>query len=224
MSARCKKNFAYFMQYHKKQRTNLKEIYEKRFAAIYHLFDDHCHCTPECPAKKHQANNLPYTPKHPYLNPKMHLDIRDDLISVIDFYTQPARLSEVFHEGIQDRGTQHNEAVNNSTLTMAPKARNYATSYSFNDRTNTMIGIHNFGYVNFYTAVNSLLGTCIPGYLRKYLEKKDEMKLKRRLYQKQPQVKKRRKTSYANKYIKKILYGRRILCQQQWTLYREHYC
>ena len=195
------KIFAYFMRYHKQKGTHLDIIFKHRHACVIHMFDDHSMCTPECPAKRNQANNLPYKPKESYLNLKMHSDIRTDLLQIVEFYTQRSRLAEVFHQRINDKGTQLNEAINNSTVTLAPKTRNYATSFSFNDRISTMIGIHNFGYLGFYTAIYSLHGVELPKFLRKYLESKDEKKLKRRVYMRDPEVKKRRKTSYANKYV-----------------------
>ena len=131
------------------------------------------------------------------------MDIRHDLLSRVEFYTQNSNLLEIFHDGTIDRGTHHNEAVNNSKLTTAPKARNYATLFSFNDGTNTMVGIHHFRHLLFYTAVNCLLGTEIPRYLREYLENKDTKKAEKRLYKRRPQVKRKRKSSYANKYIDK---------------------
>ena len=141
------------MRYHKKERTSLGEIYATRFACVKHIFNDHSSCTPDCPALKAIVNKEEYKPKLPYLHKDMHSDIYDDISSVVDFYTSYSRLEEIFHEGTQNSGTQYNEAVNNSSLTLSPKARNYATSSSFSDRIHTMIGVHNYGHVRFYGAV-----------------------------------------------------------------------
>ena len=189
ISMRCKKNFAYFMRYHKQEGTHLDIIFKHRYACIDHIFDDHSKCTPHCPARKAKVNNLPYHPKEPYLDPMMHSDIRTDLKSVIDTYTQRSRLAEVFHQGIRDRGTQHNKVINNSTTTMAPKAPNYTTSVSFTDRISTMIGTHNLGHLKFNTAVYALHGRFIPKFLKEYLQHKDEKKRYRRHYEKEPAVK-----------------------------------
>ena len=66
-----------------------------------------------------------------------------------------------------------------------------------------MAGIHNLGYLQFYTAIYSQHGRRIPNFLREYLEEKDDKKMKRRVYQRESAVKKRRNNSYANKYIDK---------------------
>ena len=85
---------------------------------------------------------------------------------------------------------------------MAPKTRNYATSFSFSDRVHTMIGVHNFGHVWFNTVVFSLLGQKLPTTLYEYLTIRQQGKTKRRQYKQQPQVNKRRKSGYAATYVK----------------------
>ena len=141
-----KKGFLYWTRYHKKQKTSLSEIYKKRFACVDHIFGKHSSCTQDCPALKAIKNKQKYDPKVPYLDAIMHSDIYDDIKSIVDFYTSESRLAEIFHEGTEDSGTQYNEALNNSSLTLSPKARNYATSSSFSDHIHTMIGIHNMGH------------------------------------------------------------------------------
>ena len=188
------------MRFHKANNTDVKTIYEKRLACIDHLLNDHTNCTDECPARK--VGNESYVPKVAFLDPKMHSDIRDDLEQVVSFYTRKSRIAECIHDGFLDRGTQYNEATNNATITMAPKTRNYATSFSFSDRVHTMIGVHNFGHVRFNTVVFSLLGQKLPTTLYEYLTIRQQEKTKRRQYKQQPQVKKSRKTGYAAKYVK----------------------
>ena len=81
----------------------------------------------------------------------MHSDIKQDLMGVVSFYTAMERLKELFFddEEITDRGTQPNEAINNASITMAPKAICYSTSSMFSDCVYHMIGVHNFGHFNF---------------------------------------------------------------------------
>eukprot|EP00957_Ditylum_brightwellii_P116571 8891826-Ditylum_brightwellii.AAC.1 len=70
----------------------------------------------------------------------MHADIVQDLTAVAAHYTELEHLREVMFEGAStdadnffDEGTQPNEAINNGTLTMAPKSINYDTSQSLSD-------------------------------------------------------------------------------------------
>ena len=148
-------------------------------------------------------NKQEYKPKLAYLHPILHSDIYDDVKSIVNFYTSPSRLSEIFHDRTQDNGTQYNEAVNNSSMTLVPKARNYATSSSFSDRVYTMIGIHNMSHLRFYAMVFSALNSKIPNNLLEYLWQRQEKKTSKRIYQNKVDVKKKRTTGYASKYVQR---------------------
>ena len=65
IASREKKCFAYWLRYHKASHTLVAEVYEKRFAAVLHLFNDHTQCTPGCTAKIAQMEKKEYTPKTP---------------------------------------------------------------------------------------------------------------------------------------------------------------
>ena len=151
IASRAKKVFAYWLRFHKANHTPVAEVFESRFAAVFHIFGDHSQCTSGCPARKAQEAKEEYTPKQPFLCPKMHWDIKQDLIATISMYTTLDRLKEIIHDGkdVLDNGTQPNEAVNGAAIVMAPKAINYATAASFSDRVHHMIGVHNFGHVRF---------------------------------------------------------------------------
>mmetsp|Transcript_39552 Transcript_39552/g.57756 ORF Transcript_39552/g.57756 Transcript_39552/m.57756 type:complete len:185 (+) Transcript_39552:1039-1593(+) len=148
------------------------------------MYGNHTLCTPECPAKKAKENGEEYIPKVSHLCPKMHSDIRQDLEAVVSMFTTMERLEELFHDGedIVDRGTQPNEAVNNGTCTMAPKAINYSTSTSFHDRVHHMIGVHNYGHVAFFDIVFSKLGVPLDAHLREYLKNMCKKKERNREY------------------------------------------
>ena len=203
ISARVKKGFSYWARYHKKNKTSFGEIKKTRFACVNHIFNDHSSCTKECPARKAMAINKQYTPHIPYLDPVLHSDIKDDITSVVDFYTRESRLREIFHEGTEDSGTQHNEALNNSSLQLTPKTRNYATSSSFSDRIYTMVGVHNFGHFQYYRVVFSILGCKLPDNVLEYLSWKEKKKVGKRIYQSQTDVKKKRATGYASKHTQR---------------------
>eukprot|EP00957_Ditylum_brightwellii_P102533 7814640-Ditylum_brightwellii.AAC.1 len=89
-----------------------------------------------------------YAPKTPYLCPKKHWDIKQDLVAIVFQYMSKDRLREIIHDGeaYTNNGTQSNEAANGDAINMAPKAINYATSPNFSDRVHHMIGVHNFGH------------------------------------------------------------------------------
>eukprot|EP00957_Ditylum_brightwellii_P003178 242026-Ditylum_brightwellii.AAC.1 len=105
-------------------------------------------CTPGCAAKIAHMGKKEYAPKTPYLCPKMHWDIKQDLVAVVSQCTSKERLCEIIHdsEAYTDNGIQSNEATNGATINMTPKAINYATSASFSDCVHHMIGVHNFGH------------------------------------------------------------------------------
>ena len=152
ISSRVKKNFAYWIHSHRNKKTKVAEVFRTRFACVHHLFGEHDLCTPDCPALVAAEKEDDYVPKTPYLCNKMHSDIKQDLMGVVSFYTAMERLKELFFddEEITDRGTQPNEAINNASITMAPKDICYSTSSSFSDRVYHMIGVHIFGHLNFF--------------------------------------------------------------------------
>ena len=195
IASRVKKCFAYWLQYHKANHTPVAEVYEKRFAAVLHLFNDHTQCTPGCAAKIAHMGKKEYAPKTPYLCPKMHWDIKQDLVAVVSQYTSKDRLCEIIHDGeaYTDNGTQSNEAVNGATINMAPKAINYATSASFSDRVHHMIGVHNFGHVRFFRAVFSIFHSTLDDDLHEYLLHKQKNKIDALEYLKKQRIRRREK-------------------------------
>eukprot|EP00957_Ditylum_brightwellii_P057199 4334278-Ditylum_brightwellii.AAC.1 len=95
----------------------------------------------------------------------MHTDIVQDLTVVAAHYTELERLKEVMFEDAStdaddffDEGTHPNEAINNGTVTMAPKAINYTISHSLSDQIHHMIGVHNFGHCKFFETTFLQLG------------------------------------------------------------------
>eukprot|EP00957_Ditylum_brightwellii_P108739 8294975-Ditylum_brightwellii.AAC.1 len=97
-------------------------------------------------------------PKTPYLCPKIHWDVKQDLLAVVSQYKSKDRLCKIIYdsEAYNDSGTQSNEAVNGATINMTLKAINYATSTSFLDCVHHMIGAHNFDHVSFFYAIFSM--------------------------------------------------------------------
>eukprot|EP00957_Ditylum_brightwellii_P097295 7410100-Ditylum_brightwellii.AAC.1 len=136
IASKAKKVFAYWLRFHKANHTPVAEVFEPRFAAVFHILGDHSQCTFGCPARKAQEAKQEYTPKQPFLCPKMQWDIKQGLIATILMYTTLNWLKEIIHDGkdVLDNGTHPNEAVNGAAVVMAPKAINYATTASFSDQ------------------------------------------------------------------------------------------
>lgn len=146
------KNFAYCIHYHKARNKSCDDAHLTCYASVKRIFNNQSFCTPSCPERV--ATNNQTSPKTPYLDPIIHSDIYTDLIHVLDMYTSQERLVEFLHGDCADTGTQHNEAVNNTTITMSRKAINYATSTSFSDCVRIIIGIHNLGHLDFYKTIH----------------------------------------------------------------------
>ena len=55
IASRVKRNFAYWLTYHKTQSTPIAEVHRTRNAAVNHMFGCHKFCTPNCPANQAAA-------------------------------------------------------------------------------------------------------------------------------------------------------------------------
>ena len=87
IASRVKRNFAYWLTYHKTQSTPIAEVHQTRNAAVNHMFGYHKFCTPNCPANQAAAKNNQYAPKYKPLCMKMHSDIYMDLLSIVHLFT-----------------------------------------------------------------------------------------------------------------------------------------
>eukprot|EP00957_Ditylum_brightwellii_P198787 15152267-Ditylum_brightwellii.AAC.1 len=73
---------------------------------------------------------------------------------------------ELLHGG----STQKNDGVNNGSNTKAPKTRVYCSTSSLKDFISTIVGLHNFGHVNYHAILFNLLGVVFLPSMYAYLQ------------------------------------------------------
>ena len=154
---RFKKYYGYMLKQHKD--STLESLIEHCFAPIEHLFNDHSLCDPKwckplrfssqtdsngmiIDSSLHGIHNLSY-----YRCKVKHKKLYDEMTSAFLPYSFPHRLVESLH-GFTTNG---NEALNNIVAHYAPKNRTYSTTMSLSNRISIVVGVHNIGYLDYWT-------------------------------------------------------------------------
>jgi hypothetical protein len=78
--------------------------------------------------------------------------------------------------------TQTNEALNQAIANSAPKSVCYSGSISLYSRVALVIGIHNMGHSEYFTALFAELGVAMTSNLAKFLTYKQNMKERKKNY------------------------------------------
>ena len=211
-AVRFKMNFGYMLK--RNRRGTLKQMSKAAKAVIDHSFNYHEYCSEEwCLPKleEKQKKNLPSCPDsksngslglpHPYppsdkpkRRPSYYRDkkidkrLYDQMWSLYEPCILPHRLAESLHP----YDTQLNESMNQVIAKYAPKNKSFGTSMALTHRVSVAIGIHNYGHYKFWTEVFNDLQIDMPSNLQSHLLAKDMKKQKKREYQSQPDVKKKR--------------------------------
>jgi hypothetical protein len=84
---------------------------------------------------------------------------------------------------------QTNEALNQAIANIAPKSVCYSSSISLYSRIAHVIGIHNMGHYHYFAALFTELGLAMTASLAKFLNKKQNRKVSKKVYKRRLDVK-----------------------------------
>ena len=81
-----------------------------------------------------------------------------------------------FNRACTPFNTQTNEALNQSQVTLTPKAKVFHESMAFNYRNGICIGVHNWGFKRYWQAVVGFVGIVYLEAFQLFLERKEKNK------------------------------------------------
>ena len=198
-AAKLGKDFGYFVNQNKNG--TLEEFRRKRFVILRHNCGDHSLCGSWCKAKRALDANKPYNVK-PILNCETPLGKRRiiEVYHILDKYTSDKCLLEMMHPW----NTQLNESLNMRAAELAPKSKNFSRSHSLRYRLMHVIGVHNMGYELFYGQVMSELGIELSDTYSKFLSQRDIQRKRKIVYDRNPDIKRRRAFKFQAKVNSEI--------------------
>ena len=166
------------------------------------IFDTHSHfdeeimITKDVDALKQMESTLKDRTKRGYYRCKtLHRELYDEMLIAYSKYCTPAMLIMLQHEF----STQKNEAMNHSVATLAPKTKTFSKSSSLLTRVMICGATRIVGHHEVWTKIFTQFNLNMDSNLSRHFQRKDDVKLKRQLFQKTKEYKTSRSQ---NRYVK----------------------
>ena len=128
----------------------------------------------------------------------------EQIKTIHESFTTGEKLHKMHHPW----STQVNKSLNMRLAELAPKHKHFSRSSTLQHRVSTVIGMHNLGYKDFYSAIFCLLEICNCPVLLKWSDERDVRKEKKKTYDNQLENK-RRRAHKADAKIKADIYKER---------------
>jgi hypothetical protein len=170
---------------------NRHHTVEELSVLVHNILDHICGCHERCDApwcydKKAIEENLPFHPPSNHrLNKQKYPETYQQLKDIFNQYTSVEMMQYCNHP----HDMQTNEALNQAIANIAPKSVCYSVLISLYSRIAYVIGIHSMGHYHYFAALFTKLGLAMTSSLAKFLTKKQDRKVSKKVYERRLDVK-----------------------------------
>jgi hypothetical protein len=163
------------------------QLSEKVYNILKHITDEHDCCNSAwCYDIKAKEESKVYNaPKEHRIDKVKDLVTYTQIKKIFDQYACVKQMEYCNHPF----DTQTNESLNQVIVTVAPKHTCYSGSVSLQSRISILIGVHNYGNLDFFSKLSHVMGIEMTECLVLYQKQRDGKKERRREYQRQFNVK-----------------------------------
>ena len=142
-----------YLKFEEERETIMKRV----SAPIEHIFNNHLNCDEKwCYVLKAQKEGKQYIPEknRPMYDKVKEEKMYNQLKSAVERFQDATAVQECLHK----YDTQLNESLNMSVARAVPKFKHFGTTMTLDTRIRNVIGVHNTGYKQYYSALLSNLG------------------------------------------------------------------